>query len=252
MTKLERGGYNTNEPNGNAVYQRYNFTYNDFGDTTKITLGSNHEYTLAKYTFAERGGLLKKLEYGNGHAVSYTYDNYGRTVQTVASSGDRYTYTYTGDGQLYEVKDEVGERRYRYHYDTLHRLIGSTMKTGDTVALQTNHRYDQNNRMVRQSWVLPGKTYQEGYTYNDSNGRLTQKSVRLPGGVASNSDLKSPKSKAFAADYRALMKSSETVENKGFFAVCSPNLFIKCYTVSITPAPLIRAKARARKSHNRK
>ena len=78
LTKLERGGYNTNEPNGNAVYQRYNFTYNDFGDTTKITLGSNHEYTLAKYTFAERGGLLKKLEYGNGHAVSYTYDNYGR------------------------------------------------------------------------------------------------------------------------------------------------------------------------------
>ena len=29
------------------------------------------------------------------------------------------------------------------------------------------------------------------------------------------------------------MKSSETVENKGFFAICSPNPFIKCYTVSI-------------------
>jgi hypothetical protein len=47
------------------------------------------------------------------------------------------------------------------------------------------------------------------------------------------------------------MKSSETVENKGFSAICSPNPFIKRYTVSITPAPLIRAKVRARKTHNR-
>jgi len=47
------------------------------------------------------------------------------------------------------------------------------------------------------------------------------------------------------------MKSSETVENKGFSAICSPNPFIKCYTASTTPALLIRAKARARKSHNR-
>ena len=34
-------------------------------------------------------------------------------------------------------------------------------------------------------------------------------------------------------------------------SVCSPNPFIKRYTISTTPAQLIRAKARARKSHNR-
>jgi hypothetical protein len=55
----------------------------------------------------------------------------------------------------------------------------------------------------------------------------------------------------FTADYRALIKPSETVENKGFFTICSPNPFINCYTVSTTPSLLIRAKARARKSHNR-
>jgi hypothetical protein len=47
------------------------------------------------------------------------------------------------------------------------------------------------------------------------------------------------------------MKSSGTVENKGFSAICSPNPFIKCYTVSTMPRQFIRAKARARKSHNR-
>ena len=29
------------------------------------------------------------------------------------------------------------------------------------------------------------------------------------------------------------MKSSETAPNKGFSAICSPNPFIKCYTVSL-------------------
>jgi hypothetical protein len=47
------------------------------------------------------------------------------------------------------------------------------------------------------------------------------------------------------------MESYETVENKGFSAVCSPNPFIKCYTVSTTPSSLIRAKTRARINHNR-
>ena len=37
----------------------------------------------------------------------------------------------------------------------------------------------------------------------------------------------------FAADYWTLKKFSETAENKGLFVICSPNPFIKCYTVSI-------------------
>ena len=61
--------------------------------------------------------------------------------------------------------------------------------------------------------------------------------------VSSIWNSKSQKSQTFAADYRALMKSSETVESKGFFAICSPNPFINCYTILTIPAPLIRAKA---------
>jgi hypothetical protein len=47
------------------------------------------------------------------------------------------------------------------------------------------------------------------------------------------------------------MKSSKTVENKGFPAIYSPNPLINCDTVSTTPRQLIRAKARARRLHNR-
>ena len=64
-------------------------------------------------------------------------------------------------------------------------------------------------------------------------------------------EFENPNSQAFTADYRAFMKSHETAPNKGFSAICSPNPFIKCYAVSTTPSPLIRAKARARKTYNR-
>ena len=62
---------------------------------------------------------------------------------------------------------------------------------------------------------------------------------------STNLNLIFPKSQAFAADYRALMKSSETAPNKGFFAICSPNPFIKCYAILTSPGWLIRAKTRA-------
>jgi hypothetical protein len=64
-------------------------------------------------------------------------------------------------------------------------------------------------------------------------------------------EFENPNSQAFTADYRAFMKSHETAPNKGFSTICSPNPFIKCYAVSTTPSPLIRAKARARKTYNR-
>lgn len=182
LASQERGGYY----NGTASTQKYNFTYNDFGETTKITLGNNNQYTLVQNTYAGRGGLLTQSKYGNGATVSYTYDNYGRTIQTDTSSGDRYTYTYTGDSQLYAMKDVSGKLLYQYNYDTLGRLIGSTMKSNGVLSLQTSHRYDENNRMVNQSWSMGGKTYQESYTYDNSNGRLTKKTVTLPNNTASD------------------------------------------------------------------
>ena len=75
---------------------------------------------------------------------------------------------------------------YRYTYDTLGRLIGSTMKSGSTVALQTQHKYDDSNRLSKQVWALPGKTYQEGYEYDADNGRLTKKRITLPTNETAN------------------------------------------------------------------
>ena len=187
LTKLNRGGYYREGDAPNTPYnQYYNFTYDAFGNTTNITVGNTSTYNLGSYTYAPKDGLLTGMTYGNGATVSYSYDDYGRKTQTTTSSGDSYTYAYTGDGQLYEMKDVAGNLLYRYTYDTLGRLVGSSMKSGSTIALQTQHKYDDANRLSKQVWALSGKTYQENYVYDDNNGRLTQKKITLPTGETAN------------------------------------------------------------------
>ncbi|MBR4657274.1 MAG: RHS repeat-associated core domain-containing protein, partial [Oscillospiraceae bacterium] len=189
LTKLTRGGYNGDDPT--AYHQYYNFAYDAFGNTTAISVGnaSTSTYNLGTYTYAPKDGLLTQMTYGNGATVSYTYDNYGRKIQTDTSSHDQYKYAYTGDGQLYEMKDVSGSLLYRYTYDTLGRLIGSSLKSGSTVALQTQHQYDEANLLSKQVWTLPGKTYQEGYIYEKNNGRLSEKRITLPTSESANISL---------------------------------------------------------------
>ena len=47
------------------------------------------------------------------------------------------------------------------------------------------------------------------------------------------------------ADYGKVMQSSESLENKGIFAMCPPYPFIRFHTVLLPPWLLIRAKTRA-------
>lgn len=51
--------------------------------------------------------------------------------------------------------------------------------------------------------------------------------------------------------YRLSIKSSKGLENKGFFAVCSPYSFIRFHNNLFFPRYLIREKLRERKSHNK-
>ena len=100
---------------------------------------------------------------------AYTYDNLGRSKKTTTSDGDEYTYRYTGDGQLYEMKDKNGGSpiQYRYNYDSLGRLIG-TSQTGGAGELRATYRYDTNNRLTRMNYSIPGiiDSGEESFYYN--------------------------------------------------------------------------------------
>ena len=154
--------------------QVYNLTYDAFGNMTKMAVGSR---TLMTYEYGAKNGLLTKQTYANGASTSFQYDALGRSTKTSTSSGDEYTYRYTGDGQLYELTDKNGGSpiRYTYNYDTIGRLIG-TGQTGGTAELRASYQYDTNNRLTRMSYSIPGvvDNATESFYYNGDGNSVVE------------------------------------------------------------------------------
>ena len=74
------------------------------------------------------------------------------------------------------MKDSNGgeEVTYRYQYDSIGRLIGTT-QSGGTAELQAMYRYDSNNRLTRMNYSIPGivDSGKESFYYNgDGSGMV--------------------------------------------------------------------------------
>ena len=153
------------------IAQTYGFTYDAFGNTTSVKVGS---VTLAAYTYAANNGLLQTQTYGNGDTVSYTYDDLGRAKTVTYADGRVVTYRYDGEGQLYSTTETGGSApaTYLYSYDSLGRLISSEMKNSSGTLLRTSQGYDANNRLLSQGWQMGSTAYSESYTYNEADGSL--------------------------------------------------------------------------------
>ena len=166
---------------GNAS-QVYSFAYDDFGNSTTIKVGTGDSAcTLAAYTYGDKNGLLTGQEYGNGDAVSYTYDILGRvkTAEYFKNDSSRQvyrtlTYTYTGDGELYRITDSKTGYTYIYNYDSIGRLNTSIVKDRDgNTLLQTRQIYNANDQLTAQQWIVEGTTYTQAFTYSKRKGSLT-------------------------------------------------------------------------------
>ena len=165
LSKVARTGY---DPNGNTISQTYNLTYDDFGQLTKVQVGTAWTLIANEYNSA---GFLEKQTYGNGDYLEYTYDELGRVKETTTETGKTVTYAYTADGQLGSV-DMGTTLSYDYLYDSLGRLITSSRHDSGELVLKTRHEYDTSNRLSKQHLNLVDKTYSESYTY-DSYGRVS-------------------------------------------------------------------------------
>ena len=88
--------------------------------------------------------------------VSYTYDELDR-VEEVSyynnSTGEsmRYGYLYSSDGSLSGITKD-GVPAYAYEYDSLGRLIHSSMLEDGRIVLYTDHSYDTSDRILSLRW----------------------------------------------------------------------------------------------------
>lgn len=153
----------------------YDFDYGVFDLLQSVKVGTrtliSHEYSASPNFY------LTKSTYGNGHTISYSYDDYGRTTAKTYKDGvedtteDVITYAYDNNGNLGLVSDSATGRTTKYLYDFQDRL-SRYEELGTGYSSTVTWGYDTDNNLTSQTHVLNGTTYTTGYTYDDDN-RLT-------------------------------------------------------------------------------
>ena len=142
-----------------ASETQYTFTYGVFDLLRSVKVGTR---TLISHTYSnDANRYLTKSTYGNGHTISYTYDDYGRTTAKVYKDGtgdtteDVVTYTYDNRGNLGLVTDSATGRTTKYLYDFQDRL-SRYEETGTGYSNTVEWGYDtKNNPRPRPSTAPP-------------------------------------------------------------------------------------------------
>ena len=162
----------------------YNYSYDIWGRSRGLTVGAS---SLSTNVFND-AGLLAGVEYGNGFAVEYEYDNLDRliAVKTKPADSDTYStayeYIYNGNGELYEERNYLTNRVLLHEYDHSGRCVASVEKTftgssasltyGTAVSTYLYH-YDVNNNISKIQQSIAGSSWDMVYTYDKDNRGLT-------------------------------------------------------------------------------
>ena len=149
----------------------YSFTYGVFDLTTAVKAGSR---TLISHSYTnDQNRRLSRSVYGNGDAVSYSYDSFGRTTAvTYGDTGSTVSYAYDANSNLGQLTDGISGRVNRYSYDFLDRLMRYE-ESGDGYSNIVQWSYDDENNLSSQTQTLNGSTYASTYAY-DKDNRLTK------------------------------------------------------------------------------
>ena len=117
--------------------------------------------------------------YISHHIVLYYSYQYGRIATGEFSFGEVYVYDGNGNTARCTVVDASGNAlaEYRYEYDSLGRLIRSTQLDGDSTLLRTEHLYDADNRLTKQSYQIGDRSFSESYAYSTADGSMQSMST---------------------------------------------------------------------------
>ncbi|MGZ7442376.1 polymorphic toxin-type HINT domain-containing protein [Paenibacillus sp. TH7-28] len=100
-----------------------------------------------KYNYDERGNLMD-VEGRSLRGITnanYTFDSLNRLTKVKTEDGTEVSYTYNGDGLLYERV--AGEKRTRYYYDEEAKLIAEADISSGTPNVTYTYIYDLSGRL---------------------------------------------------------------------------------------------------------
>ena len=146
---------------------------------TMVSIGQDPEnaIVLATYEYSENNGHLDYMSYGNDDYTFYSYDELDRLTEEQWNGGTTYQYFYNSEGALSKKVDTATGNAVNYEYDSIGRLIHSSVTENGSTTMLTEHLYDRQNRIKEQSYQIRNsdetfKTYSFAYTYRGSDGLL--------------------------------------------------------------------------------
>ncbi len=141
----------------------YTLNYGAFGLRTGIKAGN---YTLASYAYTNyQQKLLKKLAYGNGDVVQYTYNSKGQVLtEKYTDTGRVITYTYNARDALATRHDSSTNILTRYFYDPQGRVTSTREEN-----YRTAYKYDHLGNVTEAYEYISGDFYGIEYAYDEQN-----------------------------------------------------------------------------------
>ncbi|MBE6885676.1 MAG: hypothetical protein E7486_01900, partial [Ruminococcaceae bacterium] len=106
-----------------AADVRYTFSYDQFGNRVRTSVGSR---TLSTNLYAPYNGRLTRTTYGNGDYREPVYDSLDRVVGMKCNGITQYTDSYDANGYLGRRLDPINGLEYRYEYDSEGRATRAT------------------------------------------------------------------------------------------------------------------------------
>ena len=203
LTELRRKSFN----DSTAFYQRYNLTNDSFGNNTQVSVSGSTStngstfsspITLASFSYETgvNNGRLQTMTHPNGDAVTYSYDQFDRTVSESYTGTEAKTvnFTYDGMGNLASKTETKGNHtvKFAYQYDGLGRLYHSRAFEDGAQTISTSYQYDLEDRLKMQQWNIgPNVGFIENRSYNTTNGTLSSLnySLSIPDGVSNMSNI---------------------------------------------------------------
>ena len=161
----------------------YTFEYDSFGNLTAVKYGGS---TLVTYTYVAGNGNLLRIDYSNGDAFVYAYDELDRVKQIANNYNVVYKCVYDNSGNICKIYDGYSKSGteahdvYTYEYDSLGRAIRENKYSGTEKVSSKNLTYDSAGRISKNEYSVDGT---KGYwsSVYDSGGKVTQTSLLLPG-----------------------------------------------------------------------
>jgi YD repeat-containing protein len=136
----------TKNSDGSYIFEKENqIEYFFTTDGKLINIADNNGNTInLTYT----GSNLTQVTDSSGGGLTFTYNAAGRIISIADPSGTTVRYTYDGDDNLVRFSNATGGE-ISYTYDDYHRMTSITGPDGIRVL---NNTYDENGRVIRQSW----------------------------------------------------------------------------------------------------